>query len=114
VEVGDTRSDTFADHQNHHQPDDRTGDQMRHRLALLEGIARIDAHAAVDGDAASARASAAAGTRPAMNRPPIEMLATNPRMIMLMHGGIVSAMTAAPASTPLLRLDPDGCAARRA
>ena len=49
--------------------------------------------------AASAKARVAAGTRPAMNRPPMEMLATNPRMIMLMHGGMVSAMIAELAST---------------
>ena len=29
-----------------------------------------------------------------MNNPPIEMLATNPRMIRLMQGGMVSAITA--------------------
>ena len=42
----------------------------------------------------------AAGTRPAMNNPPMEMLATNPMMIMLMQGGMVSAMTAEAASNP--------------
>ena len=35
-----------------------------------------------------------------MNRPPIEMLATKPMMIMLMQGGIVSAITAVQASRP--------------
>ncbi len=52
--------------------------------------------------ASAARASAitAAGTSPAMNRPAIEMLATKPRMIMLMQGGIVSAITAVQASKP--------------
>ena len=35
-----------------------------------------------------------------MNRPPIEMLATKPKMIMLTQGGIVSAITAVAASNP--------------
>ena len=42
----------------------------------------------------------AAGTSPAMNKPPIEILATKPMMIMLMQGGMVSAITAEAASNP--------------
>jgi hypothetical protein len=40
----------------------------------------------------------AAGNNPAMNRPLIERLATKPSIIRLMHGGMVSAMTAEAAS----------------
>src|SRR5580700_3712277 len=47
----------------------------------------------------SAAAISAAGSRPAANRPPIERLATNPRMIRLMQGGMVSAITADAASS---------------
>src|SRR5476649_1745079 len=45
-----------------------------------------------------------AGTMPARNRPPNEMLATKPMMIMLMHGGMVSAITADAASTAAVSL----------
>src|ERR1700743_1740746 len=48
--------------------------------------------------AISAIAINAAGNSPAANRPPIERLATNPRMIRLMQGGMVSAITAEAAS----------------
>ena len=53
---------------------------------------------------ASASAITAAGTRPAMNKPAIEILATKPMMIMLMQGGMVSAMTAVQASRPAASL----------
>jgi len=46
----------------------------------------------------SAAAISAAGTSPAMNRPPIDRLATKPRMMRLMQGGMVSAITAEAAS----------------
>ena len=49
--------------------------------------------------AISASAIRAAGSRPAMNRPPIERLATKPRMMRLMQGGMVSAITADAASS---------------
>jgi hypothetical protein len=42
----------------------------------------------------SAAAISAEGSRPATNKPPIERLATKPRMIRLTQGGMVSAMTA--------------------
>src|ERR1700692_4226296 len=47
-----------------------------------------------------ANAISPAGSRPATNRPPIDKLATKPRMIRLMQGGMVSAITAEAASTP--------------
>ena len=46
----------------------------------------------------SAAAINAEGSSPAINRPPIDRLATKPRMIRLTQGGIVSAMTAEAAS----------------
>jgi len=48
---------------------------------------------------ASASAITTAGTMPARNSPPIEILATKPMMIMLMQGGMVSAITPEAAST---------------
>jgi hypothetical protein len=45
-----------------------------------------------------AAAISPAGNRPAMNNPPIERLATKPRMMRLMQGGMVSAITADAAS----------------
>ena len=64
--------------------------------------------------ATAIRASAIspAGNNPAMNRPPIDRLATKPRMIRLMHGGIVSAITAEAASNATA--PPGFCRARRA
>ena len=50
---------------------------------------------------ASAVAMTTAGTMPARNSPPMDRLATNPRMIMLTHGGIVSAMIAVAAKRPV-------------
>src|SRR3977135_3292399 len=49
--------------------------------------------------AISASAIRLAGNRPATNRPPIDRLATNPKMIRLMQGGMVSAITAEAASS---------------
>src|SRR5437868_12220319 len=46
----------------------------------------------------SATAISPAGSMPATNSPPIERLATKPRIIRLMHGGMVSAITADAAS----------------
>src|ERR1700680_3715641 len=48
--------------------------------------------------AISANAISPAGNRPATNNPPIDKLATKPRMIKLMQGGMVSAITAEAAS----------------
>jgi len=56
-------------------------------------------------------ASTAAGTSPARNRPPIEILATKPMMIRFTHGGIVSAITAEQASTAAVSLT--SCFVRR-
>src|SRR4051812_14038865 len=44
--------------------------------------------------AINAAAMKADGSRPAMNKPPIDRFATKPRMIRLTQGGIVSAITA--------------------
>src|ERR1700739_4309600 len=49
--------------------------------------------------AISAAAINPAGNSPATNNPPIERLATKPRLIRLMQGGIVSAITADAASS---------------
>src|ERR1700685_22149 len=49
--------------------------------------------------AISAKAIRPAGNRPATNNPPIDRLATKPRMIRLMQGGMVSAITAEAASS---------------
>ncbi len=46
----------------------------------------------------SASAISAAGSSPAMNSPPIDRFATKPSRMRLMHGGIVSAITADAAS----------------
>jgi hypothetical protein len=60
------------------------------------------------------RASAirAAGSRPATNNPPIDRLATKPRMMRLMQGGIASAITAEAASSATA--PPGFCFDRRA
>ena len=60
----------------------------------------------------SASAISAAGNRPATNNPPIDRLATKPRMIRLMQGGIASAMTADAASSATA--PPGFCFDRRA
>src|SRR5665213_1037788 len=59
-----------------------------------------------------AKAISPAGSSPATNRPPIERLATKPRMIRLMQGGMVSAMTAEAASNATAL--PGFCRERRA
>ena len=62
--------------------------------------------------AISTAAISAAGSSPAMNRPPIDRFATKPRMIRLMQGGIVSAITADAASSATAL--PGFCFERRA
>ncbi len=62
--------------------------------------------------AISASAISPAGSRPATNRPPIDRLATKPRMIRLMQGGMVSAITAEAASNATAL--PGFCRERRA
>ncbi len=59
-----------------------------------------------------ARAISPAGNSPAMNNPPIDRLATKPRMIRLMQGGMVSAMTAEAAKSATA--PPGFCRERRA
>ena len=60
----------------------------------------------------SASAIRPAGSSPATNNPPIDRLATKPRMIRLMQGGMVSAMTAEAASNATAL--PGFCRERRA
>src|SRR6266849_1570983 len=60
----------------------------------------------------SANAINPAGSSPATNRPPIDRLATKPRMIRLMQGGMVSAITADAASRATAL--PGLCLVRRA
>ena len=62
--------------------------------------------------AISASAIRVAGRRPATNNPPIDRLATKPRMIRLMQGGMVSAITADAASNATAL--PGFCRERRA
>jgi len=59
-----------------------------------------------------ANAISPAGISPATNRPPIDRLATKPRMIRLMQGGMVSAITAEAASSATA--PPSFCLERRA
>src|ERR1700759_5629492 len=59
-----------------------------------------------------AKAIRPAGSRPATNNPPIDKLATKPRMIRLMQGGMVSAITAEAASNATAL--PGFCRERRA
>ena len=59
-----------------------------------------------------ASAISPAGSRPATNNPPIDRLATKPRMMRLMQGGIASAMTAEAASSATA--PPGFCLERRA
>ena len=60
----------------------------------------------------SASAISPAGSRPATNSPPIDRLATKPRMMRLMQGGMVSAITADAASSATAL--PGFCRDRRA
>ncbi len=62
--------------------------------------------------AISASAISPAGMSPATKSPPIEILATKPRMMRLMQGGIVSAITAEAARSATAL--PGFCRARRA
>ncbi len=60
----------------------------------------------------STAAISPAGTNPAANNPPIERLVTKPRMMRLMQGGMVSAITAEAANSATAA--PGSCRLRRA
>ena len=88
------------DHEDQPERGDRAAPQARRResaaRSLRPAAGRLPRmmHSTI-----SASAIRPAGSRPATNRPPIDRLATKPRMIRLMQGGMVSAITADAASS---------------
>ena len=96
-------------------PNEAIAPLHRPATGICGSVSSTDCRALAEDDATPRSAPAPSGrpaAGPATNRPPIDRLATKPRMIRLMQGGMVSAITAEAASNATAL--PGFCLERRA